>query len=325
MTTFSIVLPVYNTEQYLPACLDSIASQSYADFEVIMVDDDSTDGSAAICKEYAERDPRFVYCHKENGGVSSARNVGIGMAKGEWLLFVDSDDVLMPDSLAVFVKMCASPNVDLAMGTYILDSYKQKECFSESKTFDMSLDRNAIMELMFLTHTYNYQGYVWNKVFRTSIVKENNIQFDVDVYYNEDRLFCVQYICKMNGQARFCSLPVYRYNKRQSGAVGGLLSEGYNPNLMTDYESSVTILQLLISNDFPNTIVRLGRDRLVDSYDMIRHVMRGGQDGYAEEIKALRKRTIATVGYGFYIGCCIRRFLSKQYYYVFKKRVYLRG
>lgn len=319
--TFSIVIPVYNTEQYLQDCLASIASQSYTDFEVIMVDDGSTDGSAAICKEYAEHDSRFIYHHKENGGVSCARNVGIEMARGEWLFFADSDDQLMPDSLAIFAKMCGNSNVDMAMGTYILDSYIPKECYRESKTFDMSLGRSSIMELMFLIHTYNYQGYVWNKVFRSRIVKESNLRFDTDVYYNEDRLFCVQYICRMTGNACFTSLPVYRYFKRQSGAMG-CASHTYNPKLMTEYESSVKILRLLESGSFPDAVVKLGYDRLIDSYDILRHTMRNTQYEHAqEETKKLKERVVAEVGRCFYIGNRIRRFLSKQYYNVFKKRI----
>lgn len=324
MLTFSIVIPIYNTGKYLRDCLDSIMAQSYVDFEAIMVDDGSEDGSAAICKEYAERDHRFTYCYKENGGVSSARNAGIEIANGEWLLFVDSDDQLLPDSLAIFAKMCSDKGTDIAMGTYILDSYVAKECFKESQTFDQSLDKNAVMELMFLTHKYNYQGYVWNKAFRTSIVKENKLHFDTAIYFNEDRLFCVEYICKMKGKARFSSLPVYRYYKRQSGAMGSITLR-YNPNLMTDYDSSVTILRLLVSNNFPTAVVKLGYDRLIDSYDIIRHAMKNMRYEYADEkIEALKERTIVTVGRCFYIGCRVRRFLSKQYYNVFKKRVYLR-
>lgn len=324
MVTFSIVIPIYNTEKYLRACLDSIVAQSYADFEAIMIDDGSEDGSAAICKEYVERDSRFVYYRKENGGVSSARNFGIEKTKGEWTLFIDSDDMLLPDSLAIYAKMCGNAGTDMVMGTYVLDSYVPKECFKETQTFNMLLDRNAIMELMFLTHKYNYQGYVWNKAFRTSIIKENKLHFDTAIYFNEDRLFCVEYICKMAGKARFSSLPVYHYYKRQTGTIGSI-TQKYNHNLMTDYDSSVTILRLLVSNNFPTAVVRLGRDRLIDSYDIIRHAMRNMRYEYADEkIEALKERTIAAVGHRFYVGCRIRRFLSKQYYNVFRKRIYLR-
>ena len=95
----SIVVPIYNTAQFLRACLDSIISQSYEDFECILVDDGSVDESLEICKEYAHRDPRFVVIHQDNLGVSSARNKGIKIARGEYLAFIDSDDWVDPDYL----------------------------------------------------------------------------------------------------------------------------------------------------------------------------------------------------------------------------------
>jgi glycosyltransferase involved in cell wall biosynthesis len=92
--TISIIVPVYNTEKYLRRCLDSIVAQTFKDYECIIVDDGSTDGSAAICDEYEKKDSRFKVLHKENEGVSAARNVGIEYAEGEFITFVDSDDYL---------------------------------------------------------------------------------------------------------------------------------------------------------------------------------------------------------------------------------------
>ena len=88
----SIIVPVYNVEDYIRPCLDSILAQTYTNFEAILVDDGSKDGSGSVCDEYAEKDSRFIVVHKENGGVSSARNKGLEIAKGEYIAFVDSDD-----------------------------------------------------------------------------------------------------------------------------------------------------------------------------------------------------------------------------------------
>ena len=94
MTTpvLSIIVPVYNVEKYLARCIDSILAQTFTDFELILVDDGSTDNSGEICDEYAGKDPRIIVIHKENGGVSSARNHGLDIARGEYITFVDSDD-----------------------------------------------------------------------------------------------------------------------------------------------------------------------------------------------------------------------------------------
>lgn len=90
----SIIVPVYNVEKYLSQCIDSILAQAFIDFELLLVDDGSTDGSGRICDEYANKDARIQVFHKKNGGVSSARNIGLEHAQGEWITFVDSDDWL---------------------------------------------------------------------------------------------------------------------------------------------------------------------------------------------------------------------------------------
>ena len=93
----SIIVPIYNMEQYLERCVDSILSQTYKNFEVILVNDGSTDNSGNICDDYAKKDQRIKVIHKKNGGISSARNAGIKLSKGQWLLFIDRDDCVKPD------------------------------------------------------------------------------------------------------------------------------------------------------------------------------------------------------------------------------------
>ena len=109
----SIIVPVYNTEKYLDRCIQSILSQTYTDFELLLINDGSTDSSGAICDKYAEQDSRVRVFHKENGGVSSARNVGLDNAKGEWVTFCDSDDWVENCWLDTFVEN--SENTDLVV------------------------------------------------------------------------------------------------------------------------------------------------------------------------------------------------------------------
>lgn len=94
----SVIVPVYNVEKYLQECVDSILAQDVEDMEVILVDDGATDGSGKICNEYAEKDKRVTVIHKENGGVSTARNAGLDIARGKYITFVDSDDYLLPNT-----------------------------------------------------------------------------------------------------------------------------------------------------------------------------------------------------------------------------------
>src|SRR6478736_7892917 len=103
MPRVSVVVPIYNVEHYLRDCLESLATQTFEDLQVVMVDDGSTDGSAAIAQEFAERDPRFTLVSQANGGLSAARNTGIESATGELLAFVDSDDVVAPNAYELLV------------------------------------------------------------------------------------------------------------------------------------------------------------------------------------------------------------------------------
>ena len=100
MPKLSVIVPVYNTEKYLRECIDSILAQTFTDFELILVDDGSTDGSGVLCDSLAQTDDRIRVIHKENGGLSDARNAGLVQAKGTWLLFVDGDDYVEPDAMA---------------------------------------------------------------------------------------------------------------------------------------------------------------------------------------------------------------------------------
>ena len=120
----SVIVPVYNVEQYLSRCVDSILAQSCQELEIILVDDGSRDRSGAICDEYARRDPRISVIHKENGGLSSARNAGIEAASGQWLQFVDSDDYIAGDMTGKLLKACLEDHTRIAMGGY-MDAYAQ--------------------------------------------------------------------------------------------------------------------------------------------------------------------------------------------------------
>lgn len=99
----SVIVPVYNVEKLLQRCIDSILAQTFTDFELLLIDDGSKDKSGEICDEYAAKDSRIRVFHKQNGGVSTARNIGIDKAQGEWIYFVDSDDIVLPSALGTFV------------------------------------------------------------------------------------------------------------------------------------------------------------------------------------------------------------------------------
>ncbi|MEG0087047.1 MAG: glycosyltransferase, partial [Niameybacter sp.] len=116
--TLSIIVPVYNVEKYLPKCIESILAQSFTDFEVILIDDGATDKSGEICEEYANKDTRIKIIHKENGGLSSARNAGIELSNGNYIGFVDSDDFIHPQMYEILLREARSSNSDVVICRY---------------------------------------------------------------------------------------------------------------------------------------------------------------------------------------------------------------
>ena len=118
MAAVSIIVPVYNAEAYLERCIDSILSQSCPDIEVLLIDDGSTDSSFKICQRFAERDERVLIHRQENGGEGSARNTGMELARGKFLMFADNDDVLPPDAVSILLDAMERTDADLAVGEY---------------------------------------------------------------------------------------------------------------------------------------------------------------------------------------------------------------
>lgn len=327
MPQISVIIPIYNAGRYLRQCLESIAGQTFRDFEVIMVNDGSTDDSAGICKDFCQRDARFLYINKENGGVSSARNRGLKEAKGEFVSFIDADDELFPSSLETLVGLMeGQAAVSIAMGTYHETSENGDVLYSEKREFAHLLDKVESISIMFDTSKYHYQGYLWNKLFRLATIREHAISFDETLHYNEDRTFVIQYLTCMPGAMHITSKPVYRYYQRGTSAMHQTVSS-FSEAIYDDFNSSIFILNMLKQKQMPRSIINLARDRILDSYDFIRHRMKGDSIINAKaEKKALRSRAIEEAGGTvFFIGNRVRRFLSKQLTHITKRPVYIKA
>ena len=190
MPKISVIVPVYNAEKYLHRCVDSILAQTFTDFELLLVDDGSKDNSGVICDEYAARDSRVCVFHKENGGVSSARNVGLDNAKGEWVTFIDSDDYVLSAFLATFVDLCKS-NPDL----YIQGIIPNYEISSEYKITQSSFNYEGNVEgAMSLLSNCQMTGALYNKMFKNSIIRDNNLRLNELFKFREDEEFLLRYI-----------------------------------------------------------------------------------------------------------------------------------
>ena len=220
MCFISIIIPIFNTEQYLPRCIESVLSQRYSDFELILVDDGSTDASGAICDSYSERDHRIRVFHKENGGVSSARNLGLEKARGEWIYFVDSDDELLPDGLRVLTD-CISDEVDIVMGGFV--EVDENGVLSEpaNNTSRILTKKQSVVTLYV---GYGSYCYLWTRLLKREVIRRFNLCFDPSIAIKEDTLFLMQYICKSNGKTRQSTIPVYQYRRRSDSAMGKALN-----------------------------------------------------------------------------------------------------
>lgn len=321
MHSVSIIIPIYNGERYLNQCLESIQMQGYTDFEVLMIDDGSTDGSAGICMEFAERDSRFRYKHKENGGVSSARNVGIEESTGEWLLFVDADDKMPDNALGNFMACRGDERTDLVVGAYAIED-KEKQTVEVFRVGEPELNKIDSANMLFLENKYGYQGYIWNKLFKRSVVLENNIRFDERYRFNEDRLFCVEYICAMKGVAKTCDDIIYNYVKHPGSTIGTM---GKDLRILDDYTSSLYIYERLKECHFPRRTVSLSRDNLFFSYDFIRHNLKlADAEEQVRVVGDIKSRAIRdSGGMLFFADNRLRRFLSRQINHLRSNKIYV--
>lgn len=192
----SVIVPIYNTEKYLRRCVDSILAQSYIDFELLLVNDGSVDGSAKICDEYAEADSRVRVFHKTNGGVSSARSLGLDNARGEWIAFVDSDDCIDEHFLSVMTENM-SPDVDL-----IISSVSNNWYIDPNKFINDILSRRIPPQ-------------IWGKLYRRNVLK-GALQLPRDLFWGEDLVTNVLVGLNLTGNVEMKNVSLYRYDLNES-------------------------------------------------------------------------------------------------------------
>ena len=189
----SVIVPVYNTEKYLRRCVDSILAQTYTDFELLLVNDGSTDGSGAICDEYATRDQRVRVFHKNNGGVSSARNLGLDNACGEWITFADSDDYVYPNWLTIFNFDINNDYNLLCQGIETSKRLKKSASDEGSVSFGINYTGNVQcgLEQLLLERIL---GYPVIKTFKRKLIEARCVRFDTMLKYREDEKFILDYV-----------------------------------------------------------------------------------------------------------------------------------
>lgn len=214
MFKISIIVPVYNVEKYLHKCLDSILAQTFKEFEVILVDDGSSDNSGKICDEYAKKDSRVKVFHKENAGVSSARNLGLKEASGEWIVFIDSDDYISKD----FLECDYSTTADVIQKSYDIINEDSGLSTLHKVTNKIIEDKEEFYRFYVRKRT----NALWDKIIRRELIK--NITFNENVKIGEDFLFFLE-IIKNIKQYLFDDKGIYHYIIHSNSAMQSTLKE----------------------------------------------------------------------------------------------------
>lgn len=216
----SIIVPVYNAEKYLKRCVDSILVQDYPNFELILMDDGSTDASGRICDDYAGQDGRVRVVHKENTGVSDTRNQALEMAKGVYVQFLDSDDWIVPEATRLLVQTMEKYDCDMVISDFYRVSGErlaQKGDIEENRV----LTRQEFAACMIENPADFYYGVLWNKLYKREIIEANRIRMDISISWCEDFLFNLEYI-RHASSFYALQVPIYYYVKRK----GSLVSQG---------------------------------------------------------------------------------------------------
>lgn len=225
MPILSIIIPVYNTSKYLKECLDSIVSQNCQDVEIILVNDGSTDESPKICENYKNKFPNIVFVNNSNHGVSYSRNCGIDIANGKYLLFVDSDDILVANGLSQICRLLTENSLMYVYGYKKIYENREESYILNPKTI------SSVQALRLLVSDNNFGGYLWNKVFLKEIIEKNNIIFDDKIAMNEDMKFCFDYISCCD-KINLVDDVFYKYRCRKSGAMNKKIDKTHATSAM---------------------------------------------------------------------------------------------
>lgn len=295
MPKITIIIPVYKVEQYIRQCLDSIFAQTFVDWECLLIDDGSPDNSGVICDDYAKKDSRFRVIHKENGGVSSARNIGLDYAKGELISFIDSDDTVNNQFLSYLLELLGDN--DIASGGY------NKLHRSELK--DQDFDYKSIMKLtikesivdFYRPYNYKFNAYIVDKIFKRSIIDENKIRFREDIHIKEDGLFLMQYLVHCKGCCNLSMTPIYNYITTEGSAMNSL-SSNYNPKIVDSLYARIECLNAILGSSFNCLRLRLeSKLYIVMFYTWFHSKSKQIPDSENDNVKDLIIRSCGMIGY----------------------------
>ncbi|AMB94515.1 glycosyltransferase family 2 protein [Aerococcus sanguinicola] len=245
----SIIIAAYNEEKNIARMLDCIMNQSYNELEVIIIDDGSTDTTSTICKKYAEKDSRFHYHYKENGGVAAARNLGLKLMTGNLVTFLDGDDYIENNFIEkLFEPFQNEKNIDLTICSY----YQNDKLIRFNECIE-----NKEQVLLDIIRPNGSKGYLWNKLFSTQIIRERKIKFNEKIKVTSDLPFVVEYVLNCT-RIQYLSKPLIHYSIND-GSISNNLN---NKKILTQIYSSQLCIDLLKRAKMDISIVQ----KYIESY-----------------------------------------------------------
>lgn len=239
----SVIVPVYNVEKFLPRCLDSLLAQTFSDFELLLIDDGSKDRSGDICDKYALKDNRIRVFHKENGGVASARQLGVDEARGEYSIHADGDDWVEPDMLQCFYDKAKETNADIVIADYYLQRNNQ-QIYKLQK-----MKSNNPIEVLKDILEDRVFGALWHKLIRHSLYKKYNVRFIPQINYCEDVLIFIQLLQKKISVVHL-SRGFYHYCNDNVGSI----TSTFDKDTYMLWKNLLGLYERLLPVEFENII-----------------------------------------------------------------------
>lgn len=207
----SIIIPVYNVENHLKQCIESVINQTYKELEIIIIDDGSKDSSGKICDEYAEKDKRIKVIHKENGGISKARNTGLDIATGKYIMFIDSDDFFEENTCELLYNEIENKNADYVIGNYRHTSHDSKN-WSYPLFNVEDIDSNFKVSIKdYKKSIYVLNSVIWNKIYKRDFIEEHNLRF-IEGVMAEDAIFAI-YFYTNSDNGYYIKDVIYNYRQ----------------------------------------------------------------------------------------------------------------
>lgn len=232
----SIIVPVYNVELYIEDCLNSLLNQTYSNYEIILINDGSTDNSIEICSKY--NDQKIKIFNQNNKGVSIARNVGISLATGQYIMFVDADDIVSENYIENLITSIEETNTDMVVCGYTKEKTELVNKRNSQEIKGEIINANTMLENMMENNLQ--EGYLWNKIFKKSIISDNSLEFEEGVNVWEDLYFVIEYLSKSD-KVFAINETLYYYRTREGSAVNRKETE-------TELIGKVKILELIMKN-----------------------------------------------------------------------------